>query len=53
VIARVVLVVLFLGLTGAAFALSRAGVWGESPGGVPSLRVGSPGGGYGSTGRIK
>lgn len=52
-IARVVLVVLCLALTGAGYALSRAGVWGESPGGVPSLRVGSPGGGYGSTGRVK
>lgn len=52
-IARIVLVVLFLALTGAAFTLSRAGVWGESAGGAASLRVGSPGGGYGSTGRVK
>ena len=49
---RVVLVVLVLGLIGAAATLSINGVWGESSA-VISTRAGSPGGGYGLGGRVK
>lgn len=47
---RVVLVVLVLGLIGAATHLSITGVWGDSSA-VISSRNGSSGGGYGIGGR--
>ncbi len=49
-VVRVVLVVLVLGLIGAATVMSIAGVWGDSSA-VISTRNGSPGGGYGIGGR--
>ncbi len=51
-IARIVIVVVALSLTGGAAWLSWKGVWGESSN-VVSARVGSPGGGYGGMGRVK
>ena len=49
-VTRVVLVVLVLGLIGAATSMSINGVWGDSSA-VISTRNGSPGGGYGVGGR--
>lgn len=49
-LARVVLVVLFVSIIGAATYASIRGVWGETRS-VISTRTGSPGGGYGLGGR--
>lgn len=51
-VARVVLVILVLGILGAASVMSMNGVWGESSS-VQSTRAGSPGGGYRVGGGVK
>ena len=49
-VARVLLVILFVSILGAATYAARQGIWGESSA-VISTRTGSPGGGYGLGGR--
>lgn len=49
-LSRVVLVVLFAAILGAATYASMRGVWGETSS-VISTRAGSPGGGYGLGGQ--
>ena len=50
--ARIVILVVCLGIVGGVSGLAWFGVWGESSS-VVSTRVGSAGGGYGSGGRVK
>lgn len=51
-LARAILVLLVVGLIGAAAMLSMSGYGGQSTS-VQSARVGSPGGGYGFVGGVK
>lgn len=50
--AKIIILATMLGSVGGLSAMAYYGVWGESSV-VKSARVGSPGGGYGSSGRVK
>lgn len=50
--ARIIIGILMLGMVGSFTMLGMNGVWGESSA-VTSTRVGSGGGGYGTSGRVK
>ena len=50
--AKVIILTSMLGSVGGLTTLGYFGVWGESSN-VVSARVGSGGGGYGTTGRVK